>query len=374
MIAEVDQKDTKEVTQSPLLQQTAFWAEVKKKQGAKTKAFNFKIEDSHFLDNKNKSKILLDDLVVIIQMLDRDHSIAYVPYGPTTEPEDEQQGPILEELSESIRPYLPSHCIMIRYDLPWESPWAKEKDYFDEADNWLGPPEKRNQELRINFNTHNWNLLKANSDILPSNTVFINLNATKNELLKKMKPKTRYNIRLADRKGVTIRTTGLNDIDTWYELHKETCNRNKIFLDHIDYFKTVLSVRANNTHSPAQVKLLIAEANKKPLAAMFLAISKNRGTYLYGASSSQNRNLMAPYALQWEAMSIARKNNCSEYDMFGVSPFPDPAHPLYGLYRFKTGFGGEIHHRLGCWDYPLDNEKYPFFKTTELRSRGYHRN
>src|SRR5690606_22340314 len=134
----------------------------------------------------------------------------------------------------------------------------------------------------------------------------------------------------------------------------------------------VLTARADDTSSPAEVELLIAEHENIPLAAMFLVISGNRGTYLYGASSSVNRNLMATYALQWEAINIARSKGCTEYDFFGVAPKADASHPLYGLYKFKTGFGGKIHHNLGCWDYPLDQGKYNHLLATEMHSQGYH--
>ena len=76
---------------------------------------------------------------------------------------------------------------------------------------------------------------------------------------------------------------------------------------------------------------------------------------------------MAVYALQWEG-----KNGCTEYDLFGISPNSDPSHPFYGLYRFKTGFGGRIYHRMGCWDYPLKAEEYDSYALTEMTAPGYH--
>lgn len=81
---------------------------------------------------------------------------------------------------------------------------------------------------------------------------------------------------------------------------------------------------------------------------------------------------MATYALQWEAIRRSKMKGCTEYDMFGVAPRPDPSHPLYGLYRFKTGFGGKIFHRMGCWDYPLDPKAYQAYQTSEMQSHGYH--
>jgi lipid II:glycine glycyltransferase (peptidoglycan interpeptide bridge formation enzyme) len=73
-------------------------------------------------------------------------------------------------------------------------------------------------------------------------------------------------------------------------------------------------------------------------------------------------------------MKIAKSKGCYEYDMFGVAPRPDPSHPLYGLYRFKTGFGGNLYHRMGSWDYPLSEDKYNFFRSVELNNQGFHNN
>jgi lipid II:glycine glycyltransferase (peptidoglycan interpeptide bridge formation enzyme) len=81
---------------------------------------------------------------------------------------------------------------------------------------------------------------------------------------------------------------------------------------------------------------------------------------------------MATYALQWEAIRTLKDAGCTEYDMFGVSPSPDPSHPMYGLYRFKSGFGGRLFHRMGCWDYPLDEDAYKVFSSGEMKAQGYH--
>jgi lipid II:glycine glycyltransferase (peptidoglycan interpeptide bridge formation enzyme) len=187
-----------------------------------------------------------------------------------------------------------------------------------------------------------------------------------------MKPKTRYNISLAMRRGVEVKVHGMESLDIWYNLYKETAIRNSFMLHSLDYFKIILTEKANDTNSPAEVLLLIAEYDGNPLAAMFLVISDNRATYLYGASTSYRRNLMATYAVQWRAMTIAKERGCVEYDMFGVSPGCDESHPMHGLFRFKSGFGGELHHSMGCWDYPLDNEVYACYVAAEKSHQGYH--
>ena len=103
-----------------------------------------------------------------------------------------------------------------------------------------------------------------------------------------------------------------------------------------------------------------------------MVLSDYRATYFYGASSSSFRNVMPTYALQWKAMQIAKANKCREYDMFGIAPNPDPSHPMYGLFKFKQGFGGNIFHQLGCWDYPIDAEKYSYFAACEMNIQGYY--
>ncbi len=372
MLSNVHKKEVEELYATPILQQTAFWSAVKKRLGTNTIAVNFNSRRSALYGVADDRSTLSSDVLIVLQQINRHHSVAYVPYGPELEPADEFQGIFLEELSESLRPHLPKNCILIRYDLCWESWWAKEKDHFDEHGIWKGEPDSPVQEFRFNFNTQNWNFKKAFSNILPANTVYLNLTYDTDTLLKRMKPKTRYNIGLARRKGVTVKALGLDGIDIWYEIYKETAARNHILLNDMKYFQAVLTARADDTRSPAEVSLLVAEKDDKPLAAMFLVITKNRGSYLYGASSSAERNLMATYALQWEAICRSKAAGCTEYDMFGISPSPDPQHPLYGLYKFKSGFGGEMYHSLGCWDYPLNNDLYTLFRASELNSQGYH--
>ncbi len=372
MIFNVSYKKPEELFASPIVQQTAFWQRVRQQMGESTLALNFNATPDSVVCAKVPQGNVLADMLVVIKNFDRQNSIAYVPYGPELQPLDGMQGVYLEELSECLRPYLPKSCIAIRFDLCWESLWAKDDDFYDSNGWWLGPPELAIQELRMNVGTVNWNLRKSSGNILPTNTLFINLDGKEEQLLSQMKPKTRYNIGLSQRKGVEVKQLKLDQLSLWYQLYSETAKRNGIFLHSIDYFAAVLAAKATNTLSPAEVILLLAEAEGIPLAAMFLVISGNRASYLYGASSSDNRNFMATYAIQWEAIRIAKVRGCVDYDMFGVAPRPDPSHPMYGLYRFKSGFGGEMYHTLGCWDYPLDEARYNYLSTVEMVSQGYH--
>lgn len=372
MISGVFKKEIEDVSQTSIVQQTAFWSEVKRKMGLIPTAIDFSVDNSAIREDDRIRGSINGDVLVFIRKTDRNSSVAYVPYGPEIEPEEQRQGVFLEELSEILRSFLPRDCIMIRYDLAWESYWAGDPDFYSADGSWLGPPENKVQDIRFNFSTVNWNFRKSFSNNLPSNTIYVDLKRSKSEILGSMKPKTRYNINLSQKKGVSVRIAGIGELGIWYRLYRETAARNHFHLHDIDYFSTILSVDATGTRSPADVFLLIAEKDGMPLASMFLVIAGTRGTYLYGASSSENRNLMASYALQWEAMKIAREMGSTEYDMFGVAPQPDPDHPMYGLYRFKSGFGGEMFHTLGCWDYPFDHGKYNTFRSMELAQKGYH--
>lgn len=353
----LESKKTRRVKPGFNLQQTAYWGRLKKQQGRQARAFDIITE---------KEDSISGDLLVVLRNIGPNALMAYVPFGPELLPEGMRRGPWLEKLSEKLRPGLPDDCVFIRYDLPWQSPWVDEPDRYTKDSQWKGSPKARVQEMRMNFDTEYWNLRKAPTDLLPPDTVLIDVASGRKRILARMKPKTRYNIRLAAKKGVRVRDAGPKGLDAWYSIYRETAKRHGMSLNNKDYFASAFMVKNRDIDSPANVHLLLAEAGGRPLAGIIMAVAGTRATYLYGASSSEQKNLMASYAVQWEAISIARKEGCREYDLFGISPTPDPSHPMYGLYRFKTGFGGQKLHRHGCWDYPLDQEAYEVFRASEI--------
>ena len=371
MYCKVESKEIDEINSTNILPQTSFWAQVKNQQGFIPYAFKLVASDDVLDPNRQENKKITDDLLILIKYISTNYCFAYIPYGPKIQPHDENYGKFLEELSEVLKSHLPSNCILIRYDLPWKNQWAMEDDYSDNRNFWLCPPSVYTQEFRLNFNTNNWNLLKSPSDILPTNTFFLDLKQREDQLLQHMKPKTRYNIRLAFRKGIQVKEYGIDKLDEWYALYKETCDRNNLTLHNEDYFKGMLALQKNNPED-IKINLLMADIDGNYLAAMFLIQSNKRGTYLYGASSSANRHLMATYAIQWEAIKLAKKSGCKEYDMFGSAPNASKSHPMHGLYRFKSGFGGHMFHRMGCWDYPLIKDEYQIFKAQEVNNQKYH--
>lgn len=367
MICELETKDIESLKSTNVLPQTTFWGRVKKEQGFIPRGFELSLSrDLLWRNNDNVSKIQ-DDLLVLIKYVGGNDCFAYVPFGPKVEPSFENQGVMLEHISESIRPYLPKQCMFIRYDLTWENQWAAEASYFDHAGNWIGPPPDRTQEYRLNFNTINGKLKKSIEDNLPKNTFFLDLSLSEHALLYNMRYNTRYNIKKALNMGVRVREYDYNYIGLWYKLYLETAVRHNMPFQSREYFAAILKNQDNSSNG-VSVKMLMADLNGKFLASMFLVLSKKRATYLYGASASCTNNIMASYALQWESIKIARAWGCAEYDMFGSAPNLKKNHPLHGVHVYKKGFGGYLFHRMGCWDYPYEQNKYNSFRIQEIKN------
>jgi lipid II:glycine glycyltransferase (peptidoglycan interpeptide bridge formation enzyme) len=191
------------------------------------------------------------------------------------------------------------------------------------------------------------------------------------ELLAGMKPKWRYNVRLAEKKGVSVSAEGIKSLDGFYGLYQTTAARDRIGIHPKEYYTQLLGLEPINPQEPKpDLRLWIARFEGKALAAIITVFHGREATYLYGASSDEHRNLMPAYALQWAAIKAAREAGCSSYDFYGIPPVDDPSHAMSGLYRFKTGFGGGIRHYAGTWDYVLKPAVYTAFRAAE-RARLY---
>ncbi len=366
MICTLQAKSVEELSTTNILPQTPFWGRIKSNQGFTPKACEINVSKDVLIHSSGSQIKTVDDLLILIKPIDKHHSFAYVPYGPKVEPTLENQGVFLEVLSESLKKHLPKHCVFIRYDLMWQNPWATEDDYFDESGNWKGAPEHRIQEYRVNFKTNYGNLRKSVSDSLPKNTYFLDLNLSEKELLKNMRYNTRYNVKRALRNGITVKEYGLDSIAVWHDLYLQTATRHNMPILGEDYFRQILQ-NQDNSKQGVTVKMLMADLNGEFLSSMFLVLAGKRANYLYGASSSNKNQYMASYALQWESIKLAKNYGCTEYDMFGSAPNLKRNHPLHGVHIYKRGFGGHLYHRMGCWDYPFDENFYKLFQQQEMK-------
>lgn len=289
-------------------------------------------------------------LLVLTRTFKGTLSIAYVPHGPNIDVEPDDREYFLNKLSRDLLEYLPLATFFIRYDLLW------------------GEVGAQNFPEKLKFS----GIHKAPMDIQPPDTVLIDLQASEEEILSAMRKKTRYNIKLAIKKGVEITWGCETDLHSWYDLYKTTSERDKIAIHSLSYYKKVFDMAAKSETAPT-VKILLAHHDSDLLAGIIIVYDGDRATYLYGASSNEKRNLMPAYALQWEAMKEAKKLGCISYDMFGIPPSDDPEHAMHGLYRFKTGFGGDVVHRLGCWDYKFSGLVYPVYRILEAVRKFYYK-
>lgn len=206
-----------------------------------------------------------------------------------------------------------------------------------------------------NLELGTWNLELRTSphNIQPPRTIIVDIKGSEDEILACMKQKTRYNIRLAEKKGVTVRTW--EDIESFHEMMLVTGGRDGFGVHSLEYYRHAYEL----LHPKQMGELLLAEYEGKPLAALFVARSGKRAYYLYGASTDEERNRMPTYLLQWEAMKWAKARGCKEYDLWGVpdeeeatleANFEKQHDGLWGVYRFKRGFGGELKRAAQAMD------------------------
>ncbi len=187
---------------------------------------------------------------------------------------------------------------------------------------------------------------------------------TEDEVLAGCHQKTRYNIRLAKRKGVVVKEGTREDLKDFHKIMIETGSRDGFIIRSLDYFEKMYDELA-----PKHMKLLMAYYENKPISGIIPIMYGNKTWYLYGASSNQHRNLMPNYLLQWEMIRQAIQNKCDIYDFRGVSGVVDETHPQYGLYRFKKGFGAEFTEFIGEVYWPFKPLTYKLYKIAEKTFR-----
>ncbi len=373
--------------------QTPFWAEFKASHGWRPFYFAMENIDSYTREypgadepmgtqkpagmsaGKGAGKLL----IVLMRRFSRLASIAYVPMGPDISCTDpEHQAILLGELSVLLEPFLPRNTLFIRYD----PPWGTEVSNISSAE----PSENNDGKEKPAPILSSFPFIPgkpartAPVHIQPPDTVLLDLNKSLDTLLAEMKSKWRYNIRLAEKKGVAIRflegVQGASEgIDIFYNLYLETAQRDGIAIHSKGYysglFEHALAWKCLHIgDKPVSARVYIAEHETSILASIITLFCGEEALYLYGASSNEKRSLMPAYSLQWQAIRDAKDAGCTRYDFYGIPPTDDTTHPMYGLYRFKTGFGGSILHRVGSLDIPLRPAAYALYRLFEA-GRGF---
>lgn len=222
---------------------------------------------------------------------------------------------------------------------------------------------KKNRAIFLKLEPDLWNDQKLDPwsvtfrssphNIQPPRTIIVDIKDSEDEILARMKQKTRYNIRLAEKKGVTVRAR--DDIESFHKMMLLTGGRDGFGVHSRAYYQGAYEL----LHPKQMGELLLAEYESKPLAALFVARNGNRAYYLYGASTEEERNRMPTYLLQWEAIKWAKAHGSEEYDLWGVpdeeevtleANFETRHDGLWGVYRFKRGFGGQLKRAVQAMD------------------------
>ncbi|HCK67184.1 MAG TPA: hypothetical protein DHW49_13050 [Anaerolineae bacterium] len=220
-----------------------------------------------------------------------------------------------------------------------------------EPDAWIEEfqPFDLAQDKPSNFPTFK----PSTHNIQPPNTIIVSIKGDEEQILARMKPKCRYNIRLAEKKGITVRAW--DDIESLHQMMLITGGRDNFGVHSKEYYQ-----RAYDLFHPKGIcELLVAEFEGKPLASLMVFANGKRAWYVYGASNNEERNRMPTYLLQWEAIRWAKSKGCEEYDLWGVpdeneetleANFESRHDGLWGVYRFKRGFGGQLRRAAQALD------------------------
>lgn len=304
-------------------QQSKEWAKVKE------------LWKNEILIMQDKNQHIVATMSILIRKVPFFGNLMYVPRGPIGDIHKEE---ILQELTNKMREVAKKYKAFV---VIIEPNIKKEDEEFQKLAKKLG--------YKINSKA-----IKFDQEIQARHNFRLNLsNKTEEEVFQNFASKTRYNVRLAIKRGVRVEEKKESGIDEFYELMQETGKRDNFRTRPKEYFQKILK------EFPEETSIYIAYHEKEPISAIMPIRYGNKMWYLYGASSNQHRNLMSTYLLQWEMIKLAIKHHCRVYDFRGVSMERGEED---GLYRFKKGFGGEFVELIGEIYIPFQPMKYFFYK------------
>ena len=209
------------------------------------------------------------------------------------------------------------------------------------------------QEVRSELMRRGWKF--SQDQIQFRNTVLVDLTLSEDEMLERMKQKTRYNVRLAQKKGVTVRVGRWDDLPLLYRMYAETSVRDGFLIREEGYYQTVwrnfMSVPLSTFGLQPFSEPLIAEVDNEPVGAVSMFYFAGQAIYLFGMSRDEHREKMPNYLLQWEAMRRAKALGCKVYNLWGAPDEFNEKDGLWSVFRFKEGFGGVVSRTLGAWDF-----------------------
>ena len=253
--------------------------------------------------------------------------------------------------------------------IPHGPVWSGEEALFTLTNELINIAKNKNAfaivaEPRIFQNSNENNeLLRAGykytgKAVQPRHTVLIDLTRDSQDILNSFSKSTRYNIRLADKKGIQIRSylnpSDSSQIDSFYKLLKETQDRKYFYVQDKSFYQYLWSEYSKNNHAA----LFEAYYQDELLNSLLLLYNDYRASSIYSASSRKYSNLKATYLLRWKSIEFAKENGCRLYDFFGAAKTEDTNHPFYYTTQFKLGFGREITEYAGTFEIILNPVKY----------------
>lgn len=256
--------------------------------------------------------------------------LAYVPKGPLVDWGDEEQLAALLSLLDRAARARGVIALTLEPDLP-------------------DTPSHRERLRALGFHP------ASLGSVQPRRTLVVDISPDEDAILAAMKSKTRYNTRLAGRKGVTVREAAAADLPAFHALTAATAARDHFGVHSPTYYEAAYRLFAPQ----GWARLLLAEVEGEAVAAAMLFALPPRSWYFYGASGDVHREKMPTYLLQWEAMRWAKSLGCATYDLYGVpdedrekleAEFTERRDGLWSVYRFKRGFGGRLARSVGAWE------------------------
>lgn len=207
------------------------------------------------------------------------------------------------------------------------------------------------------FISSNWK--KSPREVQPMHTLILPLSPTEDVLQSNMHPKTRYNIKVAQRKGVTVTySTDVKDIDLFLQASRQVTKRSGFSYHPDEYYRTMIEVLGKH----GMAELAIAKADDEVLAVHIMLYANGVATYAHGASVPDKRSYMAPALLYWNTIQRAKEKGMNYYDFFGIAPEgADSTHPWAGITRMKLGFSGHRVTYVGAYDFVLNDAMYAGF-------------
>ena len=348
--------------------QTSEWAKVKSKFGWQPNYLlwfrdndQYKLSTNQLPDHLKQKEPVASALTlqrnIKIGGFSHQMGVIYVPKGPLL---DWNDSPLRHRVLQDLKEFAQKHgAIFIKID--------------PDVELGTGIPDKAvSNENRLgasvvdDLKNDGWQF--SEEQVQFRNTVLVDLERTEAELLANMKQKTRYNINLALRKGVSIRTGKPTDIDMLIRMYAETSIRDGFVIRNDTYYREVWNTFILNQQTEKYgqpfAEALVAEVNGEPVAGVIIFRFARKAWYLYGMSRIVHRDKMPNYLLQWEAIKRAKAAGCKVYDLWGAPDEFVETDPLWGVFRFKEGLGGTIHRYLGAWDLPINRMLYRLYSKT----------